>query len=132
MHQAVKNRLYWALFCAIIAVGCGGSAILISGSVAGVLICIAVPALFLTVGFLLTALFSRRSPYGVFAITVAGMAAILCGIGVWDMLTDTSQFFPGLLGLMILLFVLPTAAVLLLADLAAWCISRRKKERDKP
>lgn len=73
-------------------------------------------ASFAAVGFLAVALLPRFSPYRVFAIATAALTVIVSLIGVWDMMTDTSSFFPGLFGLILLMVALPTGGILLLAD----------------
>ena len=82
------------------------------------------------VGFFAAALFRRRSPYAAFACAVAAAAIPAAAWGVYDMCTDTAQFFPGLLGLIVLIGVLPAAAALLILTLAVWLWRRRRGQGD--
>lgn len=120
MRFSLRDRWVQAILCAVLSVLSWLGAILLGNLFSSLLCVIAVAATLTAVGLTVSALMRHRSPYAVFAVTVAVMAALSSAFGIWHMAHDTSSFFPGLFGLLILLFVLPTAAVLLVLDLLFW------------
>jgi len=70
------------------------------------------------------ALGKKASAYRIFAITNGILAVLVTGYAVYDILTDTG-WFAGLLGVILLVYVVPVFLVLLLLDFIVWKISRR-------
>ena len=68
------------------------------------------------------------SPYRVFAITDGIIGVLVAAYSVYDIMTDTG-FFAGLVGTLLLIFVLPIVAVLLLVDFICWRVHVTKNKR---
>ena len=85
----------------------------------------------LFVGFLFTGtvktIKNSISPYCVFAIvnTVIGIGTAIYSI--FDIKNDTDEWFGGLVGTILLVFVIPFVAVLLIIDFIAWKKSNKTK-----
>lgn len=71
---------------------------------------------------------SRLSPYRIFAITDVFVGICVAGYAVYDILNSVG-WFAGLLGVLLLIFVIPIVAVLLLADFLIWFFKCRKKNQ---
>lgn len=56
--------------------------------------------------------------------------AIAIGYGVYDIKTDTSIFLPGIIGTLILLFVVPFLAVLLIVDIIVYFVKRKRSGKE--
>ena len=69
----------------------------------------------------------NRTGYAVFAVTDIVLALMTVAYAVYDIKTSTG-WFAGLLGMLLLVFVLPVNGVYLLIDLIAWHV-RKKKEK---
>lgn len=69
----------------------------------------------------------NRTGYAVFAVTDIILAIMTAAYAVYDIKTSTG-WFAGLLGMLLLVFVLPVNGVYLLVDLIAWHV-RKKKEK---
>ena len=69
----------------------------------------------------------NRTGYAVFAVTDIILAMMTAAYAVYDIKTSTG-WFAGLLGMLLLVFVLPVNGVYLLVDLIAWHV-RKKKEK---
>jgi hypothetical protein len=73
-------------------------------------------------------LISRNlSSYAVFAVTDTVLAIAVASYAIYDIKTDTSEFMSGLLGCILLMFVIPTLVLLLVVNLIIWWIKRKKK-----
>ena len=70
------------------------------------------------------------SPYFVFALTVLIIAIIVIGYGIFNIMTDTG-FFAGLLGMLLILFIVPVSVVLLAVDFILYRKSKHKKEQNQ-
>lgn len=58
-----------------------------------------------------------------------GICMVLCGIyGVYDCVTDTSIFWPGIHGALVLMVVEPILFLLLELDIIIWFLYKRKKQ----
>lgn len=68
----------------------------------------------------------RTSPYLVFAGTDILIGICVAAYAVYDIQTDTG-WFAGLLGTLLLIFVLPIVLVLLLADVLVWKLKKPKQ-----
>ena len=68
------------------------------------------------------------SPYRIFAITDVIIGVCVAVYSVYDIMTDTG-FFAGLVGTLLLIFILPIVAVLLLGDFICWRVHVTKKKR---
>lgn len=85
----------------------------------------------LFIGFLFTgtvkAIRKDTSPYCVFAIVnfVIGIGTAL--FSIYDIKTDTDEWFGGLVGILLLVFVIPFISVLLIIDFIAWKKSNKIK-----
>ena len=66
------------------------------------------------------------SPYCVFAAVNVILAIGIAAYSVYDIKTDTDEWFGGLVGVLLLAFVIPFIAVLLVADIIVWKKSRAK------
>ena len=70
----------------------------------------------------------NRSGYAVFAVADLIVAAVILAYAIHDIRTDVG-WFAGLLGMLLIIFVLPINAVLLAIDLIAWYIDNKKKKK---
>ena len=70
------------------------------------------------------------SPYRIFAITDGIIGVIVAASSVYDIMTDTG-FFAGLVGTLLLIFVLPIVAVLLLGDFICWRVHVTKSKHEE-
>ena len=68
------------------------------------------------------------SPYRVFAVVDGLIGLCVAVYAVYDILTDT-EWFAGMLGIVLLLLVLPITLVLLLLDLLVWKVRKSKGDR---
>ena len=68
----------------------------------------------------------RTSPYLVFAGADILIGICVAAYAVYDIQTDTG-WFAGLLGTLLLIFVLPIVLVLLLADVLVWKLKKPKQ-----
>lgn len=68
---------------------------------------------------------AKASPYLVFAITDIIIGVFVTIYSVYDIHTDKG-IMAGLLGFILLLFVVPCSVVLLVIDVVVWIINRRK------
>ena len=66
------------------------------------------------------------SPYLVFAVTDILIGVCVAAYAIYDIQTSTG-WFAGLLGTLLLIFVLPIVLVLLLADVLVWKLKKPKK-----
>lgn len=96
------------------------SNIVFVGAILSTIICI---------GFSLISIVNRisakASPYLVFAITDIIIGVFVTIYSVYDIHTDKG-IMAGLLGIILLLFVVPCSVVLLVIDVVVWIINRRK------
>lgn len=69
-------------------------------------------------------------PYKIFAIADILTGAAVAAYAVYDINHD-SGWFSGLFGTLLLIFVIPVAAVLLVIDLVVWAVDRGKKKKLK-
>ena len=69
----------------------------------------------------------KVSPYRIFAITDGIIGGIVAAYSVYDIMTDTG-YFAGLVGVLLLIFVLPIVAVLLLGDFICWRVHVTKSK----
>ena len=87
-----------------------------------------IACILVTVYFLIIAICSRIkeniSPYKLFAILDLVFGLIVTIYAVYDILTDTG-WFAGLLGTLLLIFIVPICIVLLIIDLILWRRSKR-------
>lgn len=69
---------------------------------------------------IIKAIRKKASPYFVFAIVnfVLGMGTAI--FSIYDIKTDTDEWFRGLVGTVLLVFVIPFIIVLLIIDFIAW------------
>lgn len=67
------------------------------------------------------------SPYRVFAITDFCISSCIAIYAVYDIKTDTG-WFSGIIGTVLLMFVVPIGIILLLADFIVW----KLKDKQKP
>ncbi|MGN1187867.1 MAG: hypothetical protein ACI4R6_05185 [Lachnospiraceae bacterium] len=70
------------------------------------------------------------SPYRIFAITDVIIGVLVAVYSVYDIMTDTG-FFAGLVGTLLLVFVLPIVVVLLLGDFICWRVHVTKNKREE-
>ena len=66
------------------------------------------------------------SPYLIFAVTDILIGICVAAYAIYDIQTSTG-WFAGLLGTLLLIFVLPIVLVLLLADVLVWKLKKPKK-----
>ncbi|MDY3281340.1 hypothetical protein [Dysosmobacter sp.] len=69
---------------------------------------------------------SSVSPYLVFAVTDILIGVCVAAYAVYDIQTSTG-WFAGLVGVLLLIFVVPITAVFLLADIIVWLVKRPKQ-----
>lgn len=85
----------------------------------------------LFVGFLFTGVVTKIgkniSPYFVFAAVNFLIGAGTAIYSIYDIKTDTDEWFGGLVGTLLLVFVIPFIVVLLISALVAWKINRSKQ-----
>ncbi|MGN0710460.1 MAG: hypothetical protein ACI4LO_01775 [Anaerovoracaceae bacterium] len=97
-----------------------------------VLSLVAISAVIASICFISVAIirkFNRSlSPYRIFAIADIFVGICVAGYAVYDILTSVG-WFAGLLGVLLLIFVMPIVAALLLADFLVWFLKNRKKNR---
>lgn len=70
------------------------------------------------------------SPYRVFAICDITIGIAVAAYAIYDITTDVDRFFPGLLGALLLIFVIPTVAALLIIDFIVWLRVRYKRRKN--
>ena len=73
---------------------------------------------------IMKALGRQYSPYRIFAVINGALAFCVTAYAIYDMLTDTG-WFAGLLGVILLVYVVPIFLALLLLDFIIWKASRR-------
>ncbi|MGN0395180.1 MAG: hypothetical protein ACI4EF_07445 [Coprococcus sp.] len=69
------------------------------------------------------------SSYATFAVVDIILMACICAYAVYNIMTDTSEWFPGLFGIMILITVVPVMLVCLIADGIIFLIRKHKKSK---
>ena len=58
-----------------------------------------------------------------------GICMLVCGIyGIYDCVTDTGIFWPGIRGALVLMVVEPILFLLLELDIIIWFLHKRKKQ----
>jgi hypothetical protein len=73
-------------------------------------------------------LISRNiSPYAVFGVTDSVLAIVVALYAIYNIKTDTSWFMPGLIGGILLMFVVPILLLLFVVNFIMWWIKRKKK-----
>ena len=68
----------------------------------------------------------RISPYLIFAAADILIGLCVAAYAIYDIRTDTG-WFAGLLGTLLLIFILPIVLVFLLADILIWRLKKSKK-----
>ncbi|MBQ9972687.1 MAG: hypothetical protein IJP24_04100 [Firmicutes bacterium] len=75
-------------------------------------------------------IWKKASPYKVFAIIDIIMGGGVLGYAIYDIKTDTG-WFAGLLGALLIMFVVPVFVALLIADVALWYRHRKKGKTEE-
>lgn len=58
-----------------------------------------------------------------------GVCMVICGIyGIYDCVTDTGFFWPGIYGTLVLMVVEPILFLLLELDIVLWFLHKRKRK----
>lgn len=70
------------------------------------------------------------SPYRVFAICDITIGIAVAAYAIYDITTDVDRFFSGLLGVLLLIFVIPVVAALLIIDFIVWLCGRSKRRKN--
>ena len=69
-----------------------------------------------------------KNPFFLVGIGI-GICMVICGIsGVYDCVTDTGIFWPGIHGALVLMLVEPILFLLLELDLLIWYLYKKKKK----
>ena len=73
-----------------------------------------------------------KNPFFLVGIVI-GVCMLVCGIyGIYDCVTDTGIFWPGIYGALVLMVVEPILFLLLELDIVLWFLHKRKnKSKEK-